>query len=574
MSFLLRGKARQSSTGEKLKRVKSLLEKSRFTIKRLPPEVPGTPIREPYSIHGYPLVKVVVSEKDGNGYYTVVEPEVSEEQEKIYKLLMEKLYYGLRPAQQAATDPLRYVEENLLSLADDIGFGEEVRANFDVIMYYVKKEVGYGICEIPFRDPLIEEIECHGYGIPLTVVLSRSDFARLTTNIVFADEDEVARFAERLSERSGRAPNRANPIVEGVLPEGHRVAVTYSDEVSRPGTTWDVRKFPEKPFTAPELVKLSMLSPSVAAYLWLLMEAKRFVLVVGATGSGKTTLLNALLTLLHPHSKIVTVEDTAELRLYHKNWERFFTRKASYIGTKEIGMNDLITVALRYRPDYIIVGEVRGQEMAALIQAVATGHGGATTFHGGDTNDVFTRVTGLAPSLAEEFKSELAATVIVRRIQNPATGRFERKVVEVDEVNYEAGKVSVVPVFSWSFEQERYLLLDRREKLSPEEEAEALVSSSKQLQISSQLLGLTLPQLRTAYIERARLIEDALRNGITDYAPFSQRIIEYYLAGRRNGSGHRPEQAVESPAAPMLSGEQEEELGEAEEAAAAEVNQK
>jgi len=103
-------------------------------------------------------------------------------------------------------------------------------------------------------------------------------------------------------------------------------------------------------------------------------------------------------------------------------------------------MNDLITVALRYRPDYIIVGEVRGQEMAALIQAVATGHGGATTFHGGDTNDVFTRVTGLAPSLAEEFKSELAATVIVRRIQNPATGRFERKVVEVDEVNYERGR--------------------------------------------------------------------------------------------------------------------------------------
>jgi len=109
-------------------------------------------------------------------------------------------------------------------------------------------------------------------------------------------------------------------------------------------------KVPRRPFTAPELIKYGTITPLIAAYLWLLLEAKRFVLIVGATGSGKTTLLNALLTLLHPHSKIVTIEDTAELKLYHKNWERFFTRKASYIGTKEIDMNDLVSVSLRYRP--------------------------------------------------------------------------------------------------------------------------------------------------------------------------------------------------------------------------------
>lgn len=505
---------------------------SRFEPKRLSSEIPGVVFRE-YTLPEYPLVRIVLSDEKGNGCYTVVEPELSDEQKRLYSLLLEKLYFGLKPTQEMIRDPVKYVEENLLSIADEIGFGEEVRQNRDVLMYYVKREVGYGICEIPFRDPLVEEIECHGFITPVTVVLRGSEYPRLTTNIIFESEDELARFAEKLSERTGRSPNRANPIVEGVLPEGHRIAVTYSDEVSRPGTTWDVRKFPERPFTAPELIKYGTITPLIAAYLWLLLEAKRFVLIVGATGSGKTTLLNALLTLLHPHSKIVTIEDTAELKLYHKNWERFFTRKASYIGTKEIDMNDLVSVSLRYRPDYIIVGEVRGKEIATLVQAVATGHGGMTSFHGGDTKDVFTRVTGLVPELAEEFKSELAATVVIRRIQNPNTGRVERKVVEVDEISYEEGRTDVTPVFTWNFEQERFFLMDSKEDLTTEAAASLLIARSKQLQLSSQLLGLTLTQLREAFIERANLLSSAVKNGVVEYGVFSQMVVDYYLNKRR-----------------------------------------
>jgi len=516
------------SGGGKTKKGKQTL-KPRFTIEQLPAVVQGEVIYE-YTLPEYPNVKIVISDDRGVGYYTVVEPGVTDDERSLFSLLMEKLYFGLKPTERIE-DPLKYVEKSMYEVAAELEIEDEVKKSADKLLYYIKREVGYGKCEIPFRDTQVEEIEFQGYQTPVSVVHRFfSQYQRMSTNIRFMNEEEAARFAERLSERSGRAVNRANPIIDGVLPEGHRLALTYSNEVSRPGTTWDVRKFPEKPFTIAELITFGALTPLMASYLWVLLEAKRFMFVVGATGSGKTTLLNALLTLLHPQSKIVTIEDTAELNLYQENWVRLFTRPPSYMGTKAIGIDELVRTSLRYRPDVVVVGEVRGAEIAELVQAVATGHGGVTTFHGADSSDVFTRITGLLQeAVAEEFKSLISALIIVRRLQNPVTGKRERKVVEVDEVRYgEGGSTSVFPIFRWDFTQERYIIAEEQSPVSGEAAVDRLIASSAYLGKAAELLGVSLDQLRWALLEREALIRTAVEKGIRDYRAFARMVIDYY----------------------------------------------
>lgn len=267
----------------------------------------------------------------------------------------------------------------------------------DKIKYYISRDfVGYGPVDPLIRDPHVEDVSCDGVGIPL--FLFHSKFESIKTSVVFADEDELNSFVISLGQRCGKQLSVSNPILDGTTPEGHRVQATYAREVTTRGASFTIRRFKEKPFTPVELIKYGTASPEIVAYLWLSVEHGESAIIAGGTASGKTATLNAMALFIPPGAKVVTMEDTREINLPHENWIPGATRSGS--GERgpdgkaagEIDMYDLVRAALRQRPNYIIVGEVRGKETYTMFQAMATGHTTYSTMHADSVKGMVNRL--------------------------------------------------------------------------------------------------------------------------------------------------------------------------------------
>ncbi|MGC8773256.1 MAG: ATPase, T2SS/T4P/T4SS family [Conexivisphaera sp.] len=316
----------------------------------------------------------VIIADDGEKYlYLVEEPALTERDGELYALIMESLYYSLRPVE--TRDLMAHIDSFVWQVAEDLGIVDEVKEAWPRLRYYVRRDsVGYGVIDVPMRDPALEEISCTGPGRPVAVIHRNYPSASwLDTNIQFVDDEEMRRFVQRLMQRAGKGVTIARPLGDAMTPDGHRVAVTLGNEITLPGSTFSIRKFTEQPLTITHLVTRNTLSSLIAAYMWIVLEQKGFTFIVGGTGSGKTTTMNALLGMLDPRAKIATIEETAELNIPHVHWERLVAR-ISYMGESkfDIGLFDLTRLSLRLRPDYVVVGEARGEEIQALFQSAAS----------------------------------------------------------------------------------------------------------------------------------------------------------------------------------------------------------
>jgi flagellar protein FlaI len=263
------------------------------------------------------------------------------------------------------------------------------KKSLDKFTYYIKRDfLGYGPVDVLIKDPNIEDISCNGVGI--SIYVWHRLYESLPTNISFASKSELDTFITRLAYRSGHQISISNPILEGALPEGFRIHVTL-EEVSKRGGTFTIRKVRTNPFTIIDLINLGTVSILLAAYLWILVENKRSIIASGATAAGKTGLLNSICSFIPPEMKVVTIEDVRELRL-HENWIPMVTRPSIQAGIKEITLFDLLKSSLRQRPDYLIVGEIRGEEAYTLFQSISVGHGGMCTIHAEDVQAVEKRL--------------------------------------------------------------------------------------------------------------------------------------------------------------------------------------
>ena len=300
--------------------------------------------------------------------------------------------------------------------------------------YFLEKtSSGYGPIYPLIIDPNVEEVSLVEPGRPVMVLHRGAEDRWIETNITL-DSREADSLALSLARKAGRQLSLASPVAEGVTPEGHRVSITFGREVSRSGSTVVVRKFPEKPYTIADLIAMKALTPLEAAYLWMLVEAQAFILIVGNMGSGKTTLLQALASLIPPGRRVITIEDTPELRLPLEAWDSLYARPAPPGDPElEVGLEDLIRFALRRRGDYIIVGEVRGREARLLAQAAATGHGCMTTFHADDADSAVVRLSLDPISLPSLFLRSIKAIVTVRRMIH-YDGRVLRRLIAITEV--------------------------------------------------------------------------------------------------------------------------------------------
>jgi flagellar protein FlaI len=366
------------------------------------------------------------------GRYVVKEPELTQQGKVAYRMLMDELQSSPSVGSDAMT--VDRLGEEIDAAAATLGISGAVNAERDVILYrYTKEMLGWGRADVLFNDPDVEEVTLPNPRESIFVIHRRfSEFNYMETNIRFESAAEADRFVHRMMHRVNRSPSVANPIMDGTDGAGNRYAVLLGEEASR-GSTFTVRRISRKVRSLQQLVAESnMLSAEAAEYLKLLMGAKAVIFVIGPTGSGKTTLLNALVNEMPENWKYITIEETQEIQVNHHVWTAMFTRfsrKKEY----DVDIMDLVKASLRHRPDLLIVGESRGEEVREMFQAAATGHGLISTFHATDTAAMLSRMMGEPLSVKESFIQVIWAVVTVMPISRDDGSRI-RRVVAIDEI--------------------------------------------------------------------------------------------------------------------------------------------
>jgi len=326
---------------------------------------------------------------------------------------------------------------------DDIGI--------DGIKYSLLKEkVGLGTLDPLMHDAHIEDVSCSGIG---QIFVEHKIFKSLRANFGYATHKELDEFIVRLSERVKKPVTFRQPVVDATLPDGSRINMVYGQDVSTRGSNYSIRKFSDEPLSILQLVKWGSLNWEMAAYMSLIIEDGLNMFVSGETASGKTTLMNALTTFIEPNAKIVSIEDTAEVNVPHKNWIREVTRKAKPGEEDEgVGMFDLLKAALRQRPNEIIIGEIRGEEGNIAFQAMQTGHACMATFHAASIQKLIQRICGVPISVPKNYVDNLNCVIIQSAVRLPS-GKTGRRAVSVNEIvayDSQSDSFSFVEVFRWN----------------------------------------------------------------------------------------------------------------------------
>lgn len=457
-----------------------------------------------------PLAYAVVTRdrRTGRMMYRVLEPSLTQQESLALAEVKRLLLESQRPAledirrkgvEEVLRERVRHVVKRFkLPVHEDA---------LDKLFYYVKRDMlGYGPLDVLVKDPRIEDISCDGVGVPVYVWHNR--FESLPTNVVFNSPEELESVVVRLSHRAGKHISVANPIVEGSLPEGYRLHATLS-EISRKGGSFTIRKFREVPFSIIDLLRLGTVSLELAAYLWLVVEARRSLMVVGATASGKTTTLNAVATFIRPEAKIVTIEETPELNLPHENWVPLVARPSTDPWARSVTLFDLLKSALRMRPDYIIVGEVRGEEAFTLFQAIATGHAGMCTMHAENVDYAVKRLIS-EPMKVPSFLIPLMNVILtIKRVQVGET--ITRRVMEVREMIFGGDSVEGHVVFRFNLSSNR---IER-------------VAESKLLESIAEERFIPVSELVEEVERRQSILRFLLERNVTDFARVSRVVRDY-----------------------------------------------
>jgi len=392
-----------------------------------------------------PFAKVVIGQPPEKGVsprYYVEEVTLTENETKAYTKILDILSKELDPPEIGKEEDVR---KEIVGGARKLikkyrsTFGRVEESSWFKVLYYLERDMlGFGQLNAIMDDYRVEDVSCDGVGSPLYVWHRK--YESIPTNIQFMNRELLDDYIIKMAHKSGKHVSSAFPIVDAMLYGKHRLAASFRDEVSPRGSTFTIRKFREEPFSIVDLIDAGTVSIEMAAYFWMLLESKATIMVIGGTGSGKTTTLNALCCLIKPGTKIVTVEETAELNMPVENWVRFVSRESyGLTGSKvgQISLFDLVRTSLRYRPDYLIVGEVRGEEAFVLFQALATGHGGLSTLHAENLDYAVKRLTSSPMNIAESYVPLMNCCCLIERVALPhergglTFGRRMRSVWEV-----------------------------------------------------------------------------------------------------------------------------------------------
>ncbi|KAB2943331.1 MAG: flagella-like protein FlaI [Candidatus Methanoperedens nitroreducens] len=465
-------------------------------------------INEPY-VYIYILTKIQTKET----LYYVGEPGLS----SFERMLLEKINVNLQDilteeeALYKDRQKKEKLEEHAIELLYQYSNSLEEQTVYKILYYLNRNFLGYEKIDALLKDPMIEDISCDGVNIP--IFLYHRKYGNIKTNIQF-DEIDLNSFVIKLCQKGRKHISFGSPLVNATLPDGSRIQATLGHDVTTRGSSFTIRRFKEVPLTPIDLINFNTVSVEQMAYLWLAVENNKSLLIAGGTASGKTSTLNSISLFIPPASKVVTIEDTRELTLYHDNWIAGVTREPFAKGESEINMFDLLISALRQRPEYIIVGEVRGSEARTLFQAMSTGHTTYSTIHAGDIQDVINRLENEPINVPHAMLKAL--DIITVQIQITIKGKKSRRcqqLVEITGLDPRTGNIRINDMFKWNPQDDCF-----------EKGGESYVMNNIMHE-----KGWSMDQLLAEIDNRKAVLRYMVKNNIRDYKSFANIIQAYYI---------------------------------------------
>ncbi|MCG7849122.1 MAG: Flp pilus assembly complex ATPase component TadA [ANME-2 cluster archaeon] len=465
-------------------------------------------VNEPYAF----VVILNNIEKNENIYY-VVEPKLSRFEDLFLKEIKDRLRDVL-----LVEDVIPESDKNLVltrkvrELVRDYNI-DLTPIILEKILYYIKRDfVGFGLIDAIQEDDRIEDVSCNGHDVP--IYLYHKQYTNIATNVVF-NEDGLDSFIIKLAQRSGKHISVAEPMIDATMPDGSRIQMTLSKHVTANGGTFTIRKFADVPLSPIDLVNWKTFSSETMAYLWLCIENNKSLIFAGGTASGKTSSLNAVALFIPRQAKVISLEDTRELKLPHPNWIPAVTRDSFTVDERGgIDMYELLRGALRQRPEYLLVGEVRGKEALTLFQAMSTGHTTFSTMHADSVASAIHRLEN--PPISVPRSMIQALNIISIQSQTYHKGKRVRrnlKMVEITDIDPQTRNIRTNEIFSWDS------LTDTFQR----------VGESKALNDIMTTRAWTKQDVKRELNYREKIIDFLVRNNILDYHTVSTVIYEYSI---------------------------------------------
>jgi len=475
------------------------------------------PIREPYV-----YAAIVKNPETQKTRYEIIEPTLQKEEEsylnEVKKLLMDEVDVNLKEI-ETKEKAEKYLKEKTIEIIKKHHIKIPSEAIDKLVYYIVRDFVGYGKIDPLMRDHLIEDVSADGVNIPIYVW--HRVYESIPTNIIFKEEAELNSFIVRLAYLAEKNISIASPILDASLPDGSRIQLTYGNEITRRGSTFTIRRFRVDPLTISDLISFNTISSEMAAYLWYVIENRASVLVAGGVASGKTTMLNCLSMFIKPEMKIVSVEDTQELNLPHENWIPSVVRLSfghDDKGAGNITLFDLLKAAVRQRPDYIIVGEVRGEEAYTLFQAMATGHLGMCTIHAESVESVINRLESEPMNIPKPLIAMTDVIMVMSRTEiNGRPARRTTATAEVVDFNQNTKNIVTEEVFRWKAKEDYF----------------DFSGHSSLLEEHMKKDDLSDEEIRRELQRRKIVLEWMVKKGIRRYIDVANVIREYYANSDR-----------------------------------------
>ncbi|QIO22721.1 type II/IV secretion system ATPase subunit [Haloarcula sp. JP-L23] len=439
--------------------------------------------------------------------YHVVEPSLTDIERELLDRLFEDIRGPLIYRNDVDSDPERALREELRNRLEEYGVVVEAETFYRLFYYLYRSFQGYGHIDPLMHDPNIEDISCDGPNLPIFVY--HDGYTDIETNIVY-DGGELDDFVVQLAQRSGQHVSVSDPVVSTTLPDGSRIELALGQEVTPRGSAFTIRKYADEPFTPIDLLEYGTFSLEMLAYLWLAIESNKSLIFAGGTAAGKTTSMNALAMFIPPRSKVLTIEDTRELSLYHDNWLSSVTRER--LDESDITMYDLLRSALRHRPEYIIVGEVRGEEAITLFQAMNTGHTTFSTMHADSVQTVINRLENEpinVPRPMVQSLDILCVQVLAR--SGDERVRRAKTLAEIEGIDQRTGELDYSTSYSWQATEDRFA--ERNSELLDEIRQER---------------GWNQSELLREMNYRKRFLRYLHEQGVSDYRRFTAMVNKYY----------------------------------------------
>ncbi len=486
------------------------------------PEItePGIDEKEIYTIiEPYSYCRIIYDNNKSEFVYQIHEPALSDKEKEVIALIKDSLQRTLEYEldKMEIKDKSEYLKKSVDSFIKSREMRLEASTIQKIHYYIIRDYVGYGHVDSLMNDDYIEDVSCDGTAVPLFVYHQK--YESIKTDVLFEEESDLNSFVIYLGQRCGKQVSVSTPILDGTTTEGHRVQATYGTEVTTRGSSFTIRRYKEKPFTPVEIVTYNTGSIEMVAYAWMLVEHGQSMLIVGGTASGKTATLNALALFIKPGAKVITMEDTREINLPHENWIPSTTRTgvgqrgADGKAAGEINMFELVKAALRQRPEYIIVGEVRGAETATMFQAMATGHTTYSTMHADSVKSMVNRLENPPISTPRILLTALNFVIVQKHVRvGDSIVRRITQIVELVGFEPETNELITNTVYEWDQRNDSFIYKGH----------------SFHLDQIMEMKNMTHEEMDAEMRRREDIIKYLVEKEITDFREISNLSVAYY----------------------------------------------